>query len=642
MRKQPLFYTLATTMSFLLLLSAPVLAVPVSYVGNIDYIGEAAGHTFKAVSATGITQKTLEDTTFLLNHLGNEGETVSFYFDDILVKTDTQPLPGTVVDLGTVIVPGEVIIESKSPDVDIKNITEEEEQTFSVVVTETKGATLLNYYWYKDGVLISDAEEYTFVGDNTNTGSNAGNYTISVEVYNEAGSHASVSWTLNVDRVKDIDGDGIADVDDNCPYIYDLINLEGCAGTDEDGDGVDDTVDTVIGDESHMTTNIENIDLSIGTETDVSQEFEGEEPVSFTSGAYTIVEFDFNFDEGELELKNITIKKQEANTTTGSIVIEGIDLTSQGKTKTVYVDNIDPTTNAVCIKDAEIASVSEISSGCDGADEYLITCDGTTQDGYTCTDEGTQYKVTGMSHSVIREDYKEPPAPSGPSPPAPTGGAGPVGGFGLSLGLKITDALKTIEQSVDSSARYSVDVENTGTVDASFELLIGDLPENYYSVSDPITLSSVGGEREGKLHYTLTLPLNATEQTQTFTVTVKGTAGVLTASESYAVLLTVFPYGVVPTTTTTTTTTTRPSVIIPTGAITERISGFAAMREVQIGGGIVLAFIVSIIVIRAVSKKRRTPWRTNYYKPSHQIKVLGSMKKQVKKRFQKEEWVKRL
>lgn len=237
-----------------------------------------------------------------------------------------------------------------------------------------------------------------------------------------------------------------------------------------------------------------------------------------------------------------------------------------------------------------------------------------------------------------------PPAPPGPAP-APAGGGGGAGGIGPSLSVKITDALKTIEQSAGSSSRYAVDVENTGTADGTFVLEIDELPDNYYSVSEPITLKPIGGEKAGKLYYTLTLPADATGWT--FRVTVKGTAGLLTASESFVAMLKILPPGAVPTTTTTTTipaatTPTLPTVIIPTGAITGAVAAFSARPLVRIVAGGIGVFAAGIFVIRTVARRKRTPWRTDYYKPAHKGKVLSSMKKQVKKRFEKEEWIKRL
>jgi sucrose-6-phosphate hydrolase SacC (GH32 family) len=125
-----------------------------------------------------------------------------------------------------------------------------------------------------------------------------------------------------------------------------------------DGDGVNDTIDSISGNESFITTNIEDIKLKVGSYESVDNKtVNGTNTVKLTVGSYDIVEFEFNFTNSTLDTKNITIKKQE-NDTKGSIIITGIDLTTQGKTKTVYLDHLNSSSNSVCIKDAEVLSIA--------------------------------------------------------------------------------------------------------------------------------------------------------------------------------------------------------------------------------------------------------------------------------------------
>src|SRR3989344_2511987 len=88
---------------FMVLFLVPLaLAVPASYKGVIDYTGDiTTGHTIKAESASRTTTKTITESSFVINHLVKKGEIVKFYFDNNLFTEYTQPLPGTVVDLGT-------------------------------------------------------------------------------------------------------------------------------------------------------------------------------------------------------------------------------------------------------------------------------------------------------------------------------------------------------------------------------------------------------------------------------------------------------------------------------------------------------------------------------------------------------------
>ena len=60
------------------------------------------------------------------------------------------------------------------------------------------------------------------------------------------------------------------------------------------------------------------------------------------------------------------------------------------------------TAKAICIKDAD-ASFESISSNCDGNNEFLISCNNQTSNGYTCYDNGLRYKITGLSHSTVQD-----------------------------------------------------------------------------------------------------------------------------------------------------------------------------------------------------------------------------------------------
>jgi len=74
------------------------------------------------------------------------------------------------------------------------------------------------------------------------------------------------------------------------------------------------------------------------------------------------------------------------------------------------VDRIANSTK-ICIKDEEVDDVSSVSAACNGANEFLIDCNGiTTADGYTCSIVSTYFNVTGLKNSVVVE-YVEPKKP---------------------------------------------------------------------------------------------------------------------------------------------------------------------------------------------------------------------------------------
>lgn len=175
-----------------------------------------------------------------------------------------------------------------------------------------------------------------------------------------------------------------------------------------------------------INTNLQNISMTIGNSVNVSQSFSGLQNVSFMQNNSAISSFIWDYSYGDLDLSNISIIKQESGATEGSALISGIDLTSQNQTKTVYVDKISSTANKICIKDQEITSISEISSACDGTNEIPIQCPGNSGQ-YVCelVENGTRYKISGLSHSGIKEyTYTT------PQPPANNDGGGGGGGGG--------------------------------------------------------------------------------------------------------------------------------------------------------------------------------------------------------------------
>jgi len=119
------------------------------------------------------------------------------------------------------------------------------------------------------------------------------------------------------------------------------------------------------------------------------------------------------------QISDIKINKQEQEAPKGHTLVKGINFATA--TKTIYVDNI-ANKNRLCIKDAEIDSIDEISPNCKGENEYIIPCPGSISQ-YTCTIEENRYKITGLKHSGVIE-FEEPPAPT----PAPSGGGGGGGG----------------------------------------------------------------------------------------------------------------------------------------------------------------------------------------------------------------------
>ena len=194
---------------------------------------------------------------------------------------------------------------------------------------------------------------------------------------------------------------------------------------DFDADGIDDSSDTLIGSINSVNTTISNLTIRIGNLTDLSQSFNGTWKISFEDNISKIMEFDFNLSR-TLNLTKIIIEKQK-NSSFGYTLVHGVKL--NGSTKAVYVDRTDSTKNGICIKDAIVTSISEITESCNMANEIKIECDGTMQSSYTCSYNSTtlKYKITGLNNSGLKQvDYAKPKS-SGENRGSSEGGSGASG-----------------------------------------------------------------------------------------------------------------------------------------------------------------------------------------------------------------------
>lgn len=194
----------------------------------------------------------------------------------------------------------------------------------------------------------------------------------------------------------------------SCGDIFDNIFADYLAFTinftDDDKDEIPDAEDTLLGNSSSINTSTINPIIEIDNSTNLSKKFSEAKIVKIKNNNRTIAQFEYNFSNGNLDLNNITIDIQ-VNSTKGSTII---NLNGQKiiGTKTLYLDNMNNLTT-LCIKDAEITSISQVSSLCNGADEFGIKCPGTANNGnYNCTfadETNSTFKITGLIHSGVQQ-----------------------------------------------------------------------------------------------------------------------------------------------------------------------------------------------------------------------------------------------
>ncbi|MDP3765111.1 MAG: CARDB domain-containing protein [Nanoarchaeota archaeon] len=198
---------------------------------------------------------------------------------------------------------------------------------------------------------------------------------------------------------------------------------------DVDNDGIEDAVDKLIGSENNVNTSTINISIFLGNSRNLSKRFNESMRIKFTDKNSTIAEFDFDFSVYKLNLTNLTIDKQTGNTK-GSLIVRGLKM-PEGTRKTLYIDKLNAAFSGVCIKEEEIASISEISDNCNSNNEFSVECDGTLQNSYACTYNSTlnKYKVQGLKYSgIVQIDYARPASSSTSSPASASSVSGGGGG----------------------------------------------------------------------------------------------------------------------------------------------------------------------------------------------------------------------
>ena len=182
-------------------------------------------------------------------------------------------------------------------------------------------------------------------------------------------------------------------------YLEFLINF-----TDNDNDGIPDAEDMLLGNSSNINTSTINPIIEIDNSTNLSKKFSDTRLVKIKNNNKTLVEFEYNFSKDVLDLSNISVDIQ-VNSTNGMTIISLKGMPIVG-TKTVYVDNLNNLTT-LCIKDAKITSISQVSSSCNGANEYGIKCPGTANnDKYNCTfadETNSTFKIAGLTHSGVQQ-----------------------------------------------------------------------------------------------------------------------------------------------------------------------------------------------------------------------------------------------
>lgn len=172
----------------------------------------------------------------------------------------------------------------------------------------------------------------------------------------------------------------------------------------------------------NITTDLADLSISVNGNGTL-ENLTGKKELAIYENSTPLMTFNHNFSAGDLNLSKIKIDKAE----------DHILLKTSGElqeAKTIYLENNE--FDKLCLKDAEINSISEISESCTGPDETDLTAclgntEGMTTGSYYCKQADSLIEVRNVTHSALRGTKAEAPAPTSEAAPS-AGGSGGGGG----------------------------------------------------------------------------------------------------------------------------------------------------------------------------------------------------------------------
>jgi len=378
-------------------------------IGNLTQFGHYEETINWTPSQVGdLTWKTFVNTTLDANWQNN------YNSDHSTIKINAPDLSGWLYLRSALILNQEAQIESRVYNNGMK-------------IAENASATL--YYKYYN------ESEYTLIGS-----SDVGNVSPlkrETAIFNWTPvKEGDIEFKLVVNSSFD------ADLTNNVDYRYSRT------GEDVDNDGIVDEEDMLIGFADDIESN-ENLTVYVGGSSNLYQRYYGLNYVKIMSEQGSVASFMFDFYPYKIILPNVKIETDMMNNSYGYTLISGLGLSKNGEGKSVYVNKI-LGSDKLCVKDSEVAFISEISSKCNLADETIINCPSDR-----CTYHQDQYKISGLTHSGVRE------MPKSSSSGGKSGSGGGSGGGGSSssssLNKYFLDSLLTVSLTKQDVVEFLTD-----------------------------------------------------------------------------------------------------------------------------------------------------------------------------------------
>jgi hypothetical protein len=150
----------------------------------------------------------------------------------------------------------------------------------------------------------------------------------------------------------------------------------------------------IIAHPDNISTNM-NLNITIDNiQLNVSREYNETKTIKVMEGNITRISMNYNFNT-PLDFSSLTITKQSSSSSKGYLIISGLE-----GNKTIKIDKLNSTTNAVCIKDTSTGDA--VSTNCESTNEYQLSCPGNSEN-YSCSVSGSLITISGIKHSIVKE-----------------------------------------------------------------------------------------------------------------------------------------------------------------------------------------------------------------------------------------------
>ena len=270
--------------------------------------------------------------------------------------------------------------------------------------TNTFKITTLNWQIDNEEPALYEFTELNFTSNETTTkntslsGGISANYTINFILFTESSKYASLcqsNWTA-VNTSCTIE-------DKKTTWFNDINSCPNAQPPENKSIDCDYDNNKIIGNESYVKEINLNAEIYIGSSLlNYSTRYDQTKKIEIKDNTTTIIEFDYNFNYSELNLKNIYIEKQPSGSKFGYLIVEGINAT-----KKFVIDKINSSSTKICVRSKAVTSISDLSSDCSSSAETKLDCPESFGE-LSCNILNNKFEVSGLTNSAVKEILPSP------------------------------------------------------------------------------------------------------------------------------------------------------------------------------------------------------------------------------------------